>query len=198
MEVMAGAGITTVLGDIGVYGIGPAFNAGFRYRFNNNFSIATSIHPALALGSDANTRNESRGLSYKTFLLEPTVQFEYFFFKERRGFDRMGRLISVPRIRPYLFGGGGGVYFNPKVEGENLSSVSTDYSKFTWTVIGGAGFIYTLNKEWLLGAEFGGRYLTVDYLDGYSPSASKANDLYYMASVNLIYRWEPSPHRRRL
>ncbi len=196
MEVMAGAGIATVLGDIGNYGMGPAFSAGFRYRFDNNFSIKTTIHPALAIGSDAGTRNESRGLRYKTFLLEPTLQFEYFFLKERNGFDRMGRLISLPRIRPYLFGGGGGVYFNPEIEGDDLSGVTTDYSKFTWVITGGAGFVYTINKEWLLGAEFGGRFLTADYLDGYSTSASKANDLYYIATVDIIYRWESIPYRR--
>ena len=197
MEVMAGAGMPVLLGDIGTFGTGPALRAGFRYRFDQNFSISSGIHASYILGSDANSRNEARGLSFKTLLVEPAVQVEYFFFQEKRGFGRMGRLITVPRIRPYLFGGAGCVYFNPELEGKNLSDVTEDYSKLALVVTGGAGLIYSFSKEWLAAAELGGRYLAMDYLDGFSPSASRANDLYYTGTLSLIYRWESKPYRRR-
>jgi len=197
MEVMAGAGMPVVFGDIGKFGMGPVFRAGFRYRFDNNMSVSSSLIASYVSGSDANSRNETRGLSYKTLILEPTAQFEYFFFQERRGFGSMGRLITVPRIRPYVFAGAGVLYYNPVLEGVNLSSVTTDYSKFTWTAIGGAGLIYSINQEWLLSGELGGRFLTVDYIDGYSSSASTANDLYYMGTLSAIYRWKYNPYKRR-
>ena len=41
------------------------------------------------------------------------------------------------------------------------------------------------------------RYLMSDYLDGFSPDASRANDLYYMGTLSLIYRWKSTPYRRR-
>jgi hypothetical protein len=197
MGIVAGAGFPVVLGDIGTFGTGPVFTAGFRYRFDHNFSVKANIHCGLATGSDANSRNESRGLSYNTFFVESTVQAEYFFFQEKRGFDRRGRLISLPRIRPYVFGGTGTVYFKPTLDGEDLTSAETDFSKVVWTLLGGAGLSWSFNKKWIIAGEIGGRLLMIDYFDGFSPSASRANDLYYISTIHAIYRWETSRYRRR-
>jgi len=197
MEVMGGAGMPVLLGDIGNFGTGPAFRAGYRYRFDNNLAASSSLVASYVSGSDANSKNELRGLSYRTLILEPTVQMEYVFFQEKRGYDRMGRLIAIPRIRPFLFAGTGAVYFNPEVEGEDLTDVTSDYSKLTWTITGGAGVIYSFRENWLFSAELGGRYVPVDYLDGFSSFFSKANDLYYVGTLNIIYRWKPRRYQRR-
>jgi len=196
-EIMAGPGGIVVLGDIGNFGIGLGFMPGVRYRFNQNISVRGSLYASLPMGNDKGSANESRGLSYRSVNVEPSIQLEYTFFKSKRGYNRMGYLISKPQVRPYLFGGIGAVYFNPKVEDENLNPVEAEFSNITWTGLAGFGLLYSINRYWMLGGELGGRYLTTDYIDGYSPSASKANDLYYSGSLHVIYRIESKAYRRR-
>jgi hypothetical protein len=53
----------------------------------------------------------------------------------------------------------------------------------------GVGLKYVINQNWSIGGEFGLRFSTKDYMDGYShPKFSKANDLYYFGFINGIYR----------
>ena len=151
----------------------------------------------IAYGDDAGTRNEARGLSYHTLMIESTAQAELFILKQKRGFNRRGNMTWIPRLRPYIFAGGGGICFNPSVEDLTPDSNGTGFKKIAPVMIGGAGFIYGINREWFLGAELGGRLITTDYLDGYTSSASKSNDLYYIATVNLIYQINPRAWRRR-
>ena len=196
-EIMTGPGGSLIMGDIGNFGVGLAFLTGVRYRFNQNISVRGSVYISLPSGNDKGSDNESRGLSYKSLNLEPSVQLEYTFFRPRRGYNRLGYLISKPQVRPYFFAGMGGVFFNPKVEDADLYPVEADFNNITWTALAGLGLLYTIDKNWLLGGELGGRFVTTDYIDGYSPSASKANDLYYTGSIHLIYRIESKPYRRR-
>jgi hypothetical protein len=196
-EIMGGPGGIVILGDIGNFGVGLGFMPAVRYRFNQNISVRGSLYASLPMGSDKGSDNESRGLKYRSINLEPSAQLEYTFFKLRRGYNRWGNLITKPQVRPYLFGGIGAVYFNPKVEDADFNPVDAEFSKITWTALGGFGLLYSIDRYWMLGGELGGRYLTTDYIDGYSPSASKANDLYYSGSLHIIYKIESKTHRRR-
>jgi hypothetical protein len=63
----------------------------------------------------------------------------------------------------------------------------------------GLGFKYVMSSNLSIGAEFGGRLTTTDWLDGYAPNIihngsnySKAQDIYYFAVFNVIYRIKTS------
>ena len=194
-EVNWGLGATPLLSDIGDFSVGPALTAGFRYRIGDHMSLKASVHSALFLGDDLGTESDD-GLDFMTIIAEPTIQFEYTFFKEKKASNRHGKMTTRPKVRPYIFAGGGGVYFFPEVGGEDLSEVTTDYNKFSVVIVGGAGFLHHFQPHWLWGVELGGRYPMTDYLDGFSPESSKSNDLYNFVTFNLVYRWRYSYLRK--
>jgi len=196
LEVNWGVGATPVIADIGTFSLGPSLTAGFRYCMGDHMTLKLSVHSAIFLGDDLDTENEDRGLDYMTIMAEPSVQFEYFFFKEKKGSNRHGKMTTKPKVRPYIFVGGGGVYFKPQVDGDDLSDVTTDYKKFSIALLGGAGFLHHFQPHWLWGVELSGRYLMTDYLDGFSPESSKSSDMYGFASINLVYRWRYSAHKK--
>lgn len=195
-EIYAGPGLLVAFSDIGNYNTGFAVNTGFRYRFNSHFSFRANIISGYIYGTDKGSKNENRGITFTTFLIEPTGQVEFFIFREKRGFSRTGHLILKPRINPYIFAGGGGLYFDPSVT-YKYDTEEPHYTKFTTAITAGGGLNIIINKKWSLNAELSGRFITTDYLDGYTSFASKSNDIYYLSTVNLIYRLIPGPHRRK-
>jgi hypothetical protein len=195
-EVNGGVGVTPVFADIGNLSLGPAITTGFRYRLGDHSSLKLNVHSSIFLGDDLGTDNNDRGLDYMTIIVEPALQYEYTFFKEKKSSNRKGKMTMRPKVRPYIFAGGGGVYFMPEVSGEDLSEVTTDYSKFSIVMVGGAGFLHHFQSHWLWGVELGGRYLMTDYLDGFSPESSKSSDMYNFVTINLVYRWRYSAIRK--
>jgi hypothetical protein len=196
LEMTGGVGLMPVFADIGDYSLGPALTAGFRYRIKNHLSLKAGVHSAIFFGDDKGTDNADRGLYYMTVLVEPSAQFEYTFFKEHKGSNRHGKMTMKPKVRPYIFIGGGGVYFMPDVGGEDLSEVTTDYNKFALVLSGGAGFLHHFQPRYLWGIELNTRYITTDYIDGFSPESSKSSDLYNFVTVNLVYRWRYSAYKK--
>jgi hypothetical protein len=196
-EIYAGPGLLTVFSDIGDYNTGFALNTGFRYRFSLHFAFRANLVSGLITGTDEGSRNENRGINFNTVLIEPTAQLEYFIFREKRGFNRRGHLVLKPFFNPYLFAGAGGIYFYPSIKSSNVDLISEDYSKFAPVINGGGGFNFIVSKKWSLGMEIGGRFITTDFLDGYTSTASKSNDLYYYTAVNIIYRFIPVPLKKR-
>ena len=72
---------------------------------------------------------------------------------------------------------------------KNAPAYDPNHSKVGIVLPSGLGLKYVINQDWSMGAEFGIRFSTTDYLDGYShPNYSKANDLYYFGFINGIYR----------
>ena len=195
MEVVGGVGATYVLADIGDFSMGPVITAGYRYRIKDHLSLKVSVHSAVFLGNNLDRENEIQ-LDYLTVMAEPSVQFEYTFFKEKKGSNRHGKMTMKPKVRPYVFAGAGGVYYSPKMDGDDLSEVTSDYSNFGIVILGGCGFLHHFQPHWLWGVELSGRYLMSDYLDGYSPSSSASNDLYNFVTINLVYRWRYSALRK--
>lgn len=196
IEIYAGPGLLAAFSDIGNYNTGFALNTGFRYRFDSHFSFRANIVSGLIYGTDKGSRNENRGITFNTLLIEPTGQLEFFIFREKRGFSRTGYLILKPRMNLYLFAGAGGIYFNPSVK-YKYDTEEPHYTKFTTAITAGGGLCFIVKKKWSVNAELSGRYITTDYLDGYTSFASKSNDIYYFSTANIIYRIIPGPHRRR-
>jgi hypothetical protein len=196
-EIFFGPDLFVAFTDIGTYNTGFGAHAGFRYRFDPHFSFRANLLSGSISGTDAGSENESRGIIYHTLLVEPTVQIEFFLFRERRGFDRRGHLGLKPVINPYAFVGAGGIYFFPTIESGNTDMITDDNSGFAPALNGGGGLIFTINKKWSCGVELGGRFIMTDYLDGYTSDASTSRDLYYSGNINLIYRFIPVPIKYR-
>lgn len=217
-EVHFGIGTTNVFGDIGgtmdknnLWGIkdirinetGPSFYGGVRYKIFDNQAFKFNLIYGIAKGNDIKSRNEAdRGFSFSTTIFEPSVQYEYYFIAEDLRnkpstlYNRRRMLNNYSKMGLYIFGGVGGVLFNPKLSWRperppkpDIETVS-GYSKFTLVLPFGVGFKYGIDQFWSLGFEFGRRIALTDYLDGFSSKFSKSNDTYYFGMFHAVYKLE--------
>jgi opacity protein-like surface antigen len=185
-EAVFGVGFLNYFGDIG----GAATN-------DNWFGIKDlsikHTRPSLYLG----TRFKIRGFEFTSSIFEPSLQYEFSIISEEKRysssalFNKRGMVNNYSQINLYLYAGIGGVFFNTKVNDAlaNASAYKPDHPKAGIVLPVGLGLKYVINQNWSIGGEFGVRFTTTDYLDGYSnPKFSKANDLYYFGFINGIYR----------
>lgn len=187
-ELEPGAGPVFLTGDIGSVGVGGNLGLALRYRVQAHLAIKATLSGGMIFGSDAGTENESRGYKYYTYFGEVTGQLEFWMLKEGRGFSSTGMRSYKPRIRPYIYAGGGPVFYFPVHYHENAEELE-EFDPYTIMLAAGAGFLYKINADWLWGFQAGGRLVPSDYLDGFSPPGSNSNDSYYTAQVTLVYRF---------
>ena len=140
------------------------------------------------MGTDAGSQNESRGMEYYTIMTELTGQIEFYLLKEGRGYGKSGHMGYKPRVRPYLYAGGGPLLFFPAHTHENAEELP-DFNNYTVIMLGGAGFLYRVNADIFWGFQVGGRFSSTDFLDGFSPSSSTSNDTYITAQILLVHRF---------
>lgn len=174
--------------DIGKVGYGGNVEVAGKYRLHPNLAIKAQVGAALGLGSDAGTENESRGLQYYTIVAEITGQLEYYILKEGRGYGKGGHVGYKPRVRPYLFAGGGPTLFYPTHTNDDAGEPDA-FNNFTVILVGGAGFLYRVNANIFWGFQAGGRLTTTDLLEGLAPDDATGNDNYISAQVLLLYRF---------
>ena len=150
--------------------------------------MKASINGGLIFGNDAGTEFESRGFKYYTYFGELTGQLEFWFLKEGRGFSGQGMRAYKPRVRPYLYAGGGPVIYVPKHYHEDAADLD-EFDSYTIMLAAGAGFLYKINADLLMVFHAGCRLVPSDYLDGFSPAISESNDMYFITQFNLVYRF---------
>ena len=205
-EVLGGIGISGYLGDLGG-GDGPgrpflsdmdlsgtrfAGNVGLRYRWTDRISTKWNLISGMVNGSDnySNSRRSARNLSFRSIIIESSLQVEFSIQKEKTG--RRYTFINTGKLRwegvnTYLFTGIGGFYFNPqakyidnkwydlqplRTEGQGLPGAkeSKPYSKIAACFPLGIGFKYGLTRKLNFGVEMGYRFTTTDFLDDVSDS----------------------------
>ncbi len=218
VEALFGVGSTQVFGDIGgtadennLYGLKdirfdetrPAFSAGARYKIDQRYAVKFNTNIALGAGADLESKNEGRGFSYSTVLLETAFLGEYYFLSEDRKrlspamYNRRGMINYYSTFTAYAFTGFAPVFFWPDFEGETRGpeiDQTDDYSKISLALPVGLGIKYTIDDSWIFGVEFGGRYVFSDFIDGYKNILySKHNDIYYLLSFSFNYRIKTSP-----
>jgi hypothetical protein len=190
-EIIIGGGATKVYGDIGGSKFGYAFQGGVRFKIYQYSTIKVSVTYGKGSGSDAGTKNNDRGYSYETILIEPSLRFEYHFFtrqNERIGTNFRELIIDEPKINTYIFAGAGGLYFKP-TPGDELEQVyKNDFSKFTITIPVGIGFKYGLSRTLSADIELGGHFPSSDYLDGYASPSSKVRDFYFFGLISISWK----------
>lgn len=174
-------GVTYYVGDLNpaipFRMVKPAY--GILYRQNFNSRVALRLHGLRGevIADDAITKaNTSRNLNFSSKITEAGAQLEINFFEYYIGSKQH-------RITPYLFGGFNVFFFKPfgivngaKVElqplhTEGQGTVYPDrapYKLYAFAVPFGLGVKYSLNKLFGVGAEWGMRKTSTDYLDDVS------------------------------
>ena len=213
-ELIGSLGATNFLGDlgganqIGTNGLKdleytltrPALGASMRWKVQQYFSVKGNSYWGILKGNDALTKEpfrNNRQLDFKSNIFELSGQVEFNFIKEQKGhvYKISGVRGQAHKDRQiYLFGGGGGVYFNPKgkyldgswvalqplgTEGQGLAGYPKKYSRITGLISVGGGARFSINRYWGVGFELGMRKTFSDYIDDvstdYATSAIKAN-----------------------
>lgn len=160
-----------------------AAGAFVKYNFNHTWGLRANVAQANLFAYDGDSRFEQRrerNLGFFGPVKEAALLVDFNFFK---WLPQRGRIVYTP----YIFGGIGGIQFEPKwyrpyVAGEtpqkvNLRSVQTEYDandnpspyeKFAISLPFGAGFKYNLRGSWSIGIELAYRLTFTDYLDDVS------------------------------
>lgn len=196
-EAVIGLGTTTIFGDIGGLSTRTALSLGTRYTIQNRISVRGSLNFGWGYGTDKGSRNDNRGYVYNTFLLEPSLQAEFHFFRSSRtGYNRKGYRLEVPRFGAYAFIGIGGVYFKPSPGGELEEDFEDDFPNVALVFPAGIGFQVGVARKLMIGLELGGRYARTDYIDGYTSDNSRSLDIYYVVLLNTAYRFSSFSFKR--
>jgi hypothetical protein len=212
-EAVAGVGTAHYFGDIGgtadknnLFGIKdielfntrPSVYLGARYKIRYNMAVKANFIFGFLKGDDEGSKNNDRNLAFYAEIFEPSAQFEYSIISEEQKyrtnamFNKRGMINNYSHYNFYAFAGVGGIFGWPKPQKELVDKYDPG-TEFGLAFPIGLGLKYVLSSNLSIGVEFGGRLTTTDWLDGYHREKfSKANDVYYFAVFNAIYRVKTS------
>jgi hypothetical protein len=156
----------------------PAFGILYRQNFNTRISLRLHGIRGQVAGDDAvSNANPERNLNFESSITEAGAQIEINFFEYFIG----SRMHS---ITPYIFGGTSVFFFNPygNVAGSRveLQPLATEgqgttvyperkpYNLYAFSMPFGLGVKYSVSKLIGVGAEWGMRKTSTDYLDDVS------------------------------
>ena len=149
----------------------PAYGILYRQNFNSRISVRAHGLFGRVAGDDAISKaNPERNLNFESKITEAGLQLEINFFEYYIG-SRMHP------ITPYLFGGAALTLFKPfgNVQGANVElqplkteGQSVPYDLYTISFPFGLGVKYSVSKLIGVGAEWGMRNTSTDYLDDVS------------------------------
>ncbi len=215
-EVGASVGMSAYRGDLNLNKIfNKTHSAGgliLRYSHNEHIGARLNLGYTLLRGSDSRSDNPYiifpntassppsappvRQFSFETTVLEASLQIEVNFLPFTAGDPET-------RFTPYIFGGGGGIYFNPDIyrdkqpyEGDDHLIIPTtgdlEDTGRNFAAIGLAGFGFKLNvvRDIVVDASWGFRFSDTDYLDEVSLRGNpKDNDYYSIISLTVTYKF---------
>lgn len=191
----------------------PAVGASMRWKVQQYFSFKGNLYWGILRGDDRLTTEpfrNNRNLSFKSNVFELSGQVEFNFIKEQKG-----HVYKISGVRGmahkdrqiYLFGGGGGLYFNPKgkytdgrwyalqplgTEGQGLPGYGKKYSRITGIISVGGGARFAINRYWGVGFELGIHQAFTDYIDDVSKDYATQSLIAAGASPQAIYFADPS------
>ncbi len=149
----------------------PAFGILYRQNFNSRVSLRVHGLRGEVAGDDAVSKeNPERNLNFESVITEAGLQLEINFFDYFIG-SRMHP------ITPYIFGGASVFFFKPfgnvmgtKAELQPMATEGqeTPYNLYAFSMPFGLGVKYSVSKLIGVGAEWGMRRTTTDYLDDVS------------------------------
>ncbi len=149
----------------------PAFGILYRQNFNSRVSLRAHGIRGEVAGDDAISKaNPERNLNFKSIITEAGLQLEINFFEYFIG-------SKMHSISPYIFGGTSVFFFEPygNVAGSSvgLQPLGTEgqgnpYKLYAFSMPFGLGVKYSVSKLIGVGAEWGMRLTSTDYLDDIS------------------------------
>ncbi len=224
-ELIGSIGATNFLGDlggadkIGTNGLKdlevgltrPALGASMRWKVQKFFSVKGNLYWGVVKGDDKLTKEpfrNNRQLAFKSNIFELSGQVELNLIKEQKGriYKISGDFGMVKDRQIYLFGGGGGLFFNPKgkyngtwhalqplgTEGQGLPGYAKKYSRITGLVSVGGGARFAINRYWGIGFELGMRKTFSDYIDDVSTNYATQTLFATGADSKAIYFADPT------
>jgi hypothetical protein len=161
------------------------FTIGYRTTFANNLGYKLAFSYSNFSGKDNNSIY-TRDYSYTSNVIQLALQAEYFIKIGRQYYYK-----PTPNAIYFFLGAG---YFKSNAN-LNLgnSGILPHYSykptSYAPAIPFGIGYQYNFNNNFLIGAEFNGRYSFSDYIDGFKPpnTSSKSNDVMGGISFTLTY-----------
>ena len=171
ITLIGGAGVAYYMGDLidgGDFdhlGLGPNFAVGGTYRLTEHVSLRSELRYYQVRANQQYSRNFKNNLSFRTRNPDFYVGAQADLFP----FSRQAR------ANPYLFGGIGFTYLNPKANLEGtwyslppLTTEGVRYARMPLLGVAGIGVSYQLTDRWGVGVELCNNFLTSDYLDDVS------------------------------
>ncbi|MDQ3015614.1 MAG: porin family protein [Bacteroidota bacterium] len=173
------AGASFYVGDINPnYGLKspePTLQFLGRYNFNSRTSLRMDVAAGRLTGRDSISENpfqQARNLSFRSDYLDASIDLEFNFFNYVHGSRNQ-------YFTPYVYGGLGFTYFNPRAklddEWHGLRDLGTEgqrpgdeYARISPALSYGIGFKMDFNYEWSLNVEVAARQMFTDYIDDVS------------------------------
>ena len=163
---------------------GPSLMVLGRYNFNNRTSIRADIAAGRLIGKDNLSENafqKARNLSVRTDYIDGSIDLEFNFFPYIHGSRNY-------YFTPYVFGGLGFTYYNPKAKlndewhalrplGTEGQAVGDEYSQIGPALAYGMGLKLDLSYEWSINVEMSARQMFGDYIDDVSTTYPDMNAL---------------------
>jgi OmpA-OmpF porin, OOP family len=198
MEYSGGVGLSYYFGEMDnfpeKFGVArPVAQIGIRRHVANPISFRANLIVGAIAGKDSRGAFPDRGFSFKSPLFEISLLAEIYPFGKFKK-DAEGMLTAQPKkFSPYLFGGVGGAFLNPKVSWKTSESpqviAGTQIDQAANTSGGrlalpfGGGFRIALSNTTFLGGELAWRFTQNDYIDGVSAAGDPDNNDWYMAGA---------------
>ncbi|WP_320053897.1 DUF6089 family protein [uncultured Acetobacteroides sp.] len=169
----------------------------YKYNINPRYSIKLNGTVGLLAGTDKGSRNEGRGYSFSSFILDVSVigvyyivaEKEPFFFKSslrRQGWSRN----VYPSL--YIQAGIGACIYTPSPNDKlkNATLVGYEGGKTATPVFPvGLGSTLPISRDVRFFLETNYVFTLTDYLDGYNnPLYSKSKDSYMTITAGLVYQ----------
>ena len=208
-ETSIGIGTTQFFSDIGGYTTGENFGGlrdlsffqtrfstflALKYRLSSTWNLRGNLAFGFLNGKDEKGKYKDRGYEVTSTVFETGLMAEYyflrneaennyFFAKSGEGFFK--KLFSSLDL--YGFTGVGAIDYSVKPNYKLLTEDIVSGGKAT-VIPAGIGASLVFSPDFNFGLEIGGRYAFTDYIDGFTNSASKANDMYYFVNFTLTYK----------
>jgi hypothetical protein len=169
------------------------FTLGYRTTFANNLGYKFAFSYSDFTGNDNWAKIIERRYSYSSSVLQLALQGEYFIKIGRQYYYK-----PTPNAI-YFFVGAGFLRVDANLNTNNDIRGNYIYKPISYAPVipFGFGYQYNFNNNFLLGAEFNGRFPFSDYIDGFKPptlllqngikTVSKSNDVMGGFSITFTY-----------
>ncbi len=164
--------------------LSPTVNFGFRYLLPANFGIKLFGEFTTYADDDKGTKNDTRGgggkYKFSNQIYRGGARLEYHILGNVTDWEA--------RHNVYVFGGGGVAYATSTVVGDPDKDHFVDTKPVTTPLLlTGIGYQYRLSRNFAVGLDLNYEYYFSDYVERFTTSWSKSNDVGYGAMFTFSY-----------